>query len=66
MLEVFAMFSDERWAKLSQLLAKLRNCFGANQIFDRLFRRGVRVDVYLELERDIGSASKAKLAKDKT
>ena len=41
MLEIFAMFSDERWAKLRQLFAKLGNYFGANQILDRLFGRRV-------------------------
>ena len=41
MLEIFAMFSNERWAKLRQLFAKLGNYFGANQILDRLFGRRV-------------------------
>lgn len=41
MLKVFAMFSDERGAELRQLLAKLRDYFGANQILDGLFGRRI-------------------------
>ena len=41
MLEIFAMLSDERWAKLRQFFAKLGNYFGANQVLDRLFGRRV-------------------------
>lgn len=62
MLKIFAMFSDEGRTKLRQFLAKLRKYFRANQILDRLFRRRVGVDVYVELKRHFGSASKKIIA----
>lgn len=41
MLKILAMFSDEGGTELRQLLAKLRDYFGANEILDRLFGRRV-------------------------
>ncbi len=41
MLKIFAMFGDESGTEMGQLLAKLRNYLGANQILYRLFGRSV-------------------------
>ena len=41
MLKIFAMLSDEGGTKLRQLLAKLRNYLGPNQVLDRLLGRRV-------------------------
>ena len=52
MLKVLAVFGDEGGAEFGKRFAEGRGKFGANEIFDGLFRGGVGINVYVELGGD--------------
>jgi len=51
MLDVLSMFSNQSSSKLSELLSKLGENLGANEVLDGCFRTGISIDIYVKLEK---------------
>lgn len=49
MLDILAVFSNQGWTELCKFLPELWDDFGADQVFNRCFGAGIRVNVYVKL-----------------
>jgi len=48
-LDILAVFSNQGWTELCKFLPELWDDFGADQVFNRCFGAGIRVNVYVKL-----------------
>lgn len=56
MLQIFSVLVDQRWPELREFSSQLRNDLRADEVFDGLLGRFVRVYVYVELlERQVSN-----------
>lgn len=66
MLNVFAMFDDQGWAELRELLPQLWDDLFADKVFHWLFGTCVGIDIYIKLSWMLVGSCKAPKGDDET